>query len=310
LTLRAPSSTLSPQPMKFAFSTVSCPAWDFDTILARAKEYGYDGIEIRGFLNEAILTAANVFLTDPAKIKRTFGDAGIEIACLASSIAMTQNKKEDARLAGDLKKFIDTAAEIGCPIVKIFDTQVKPGWSRASIGVVFGDWLLPLGDYAAERDITIVVENALSFRSAKEMWTIIDRVNHPSIAVCWDLFNAALIGENPAYSVPTLNSKIAYTQIRDAKFGQLGATYTKVGEGEVQIRNFMRRLRGIGYDGYITFEWEKAWLVNLAEPEEVLPPAITQLREWAKVLDVSDWEAASEAKKPPKPAAAAVTPAH
>jgi sugar phosphate isomerase/epimerase len=291
--------------MKFAFSTVSCPTWDFDTIVARAKEYGYDGVEIRGFLNEAILTAANVFLTDPAKVKRTFADAGIEIACLASSIAMKQNKKEDARLAGDLKKYIDTAAEIGCPLVKIFDTQVKPGWSRASTGIALGDWLLPLGDYAAEKDITIVVENALSFRAAKEMWTIIDRVNHPSICVCWDLFNAALIGESPAYSVPTLNSKIAYTQIKDAKFGQLGATYTKVGEGDVQIRNFMRRLRGIGYDGYITFEWEKAWLANLAEPEEVLPPAITQLREWAKVLEVSDWEAASEAKKAPKPAAAA-----
>ena len=291
--------------MKFAFSTVSCPTWDFETIVSRAKEYGYDGVEIRGFLNESILTAANVFLTDAAKVKRMFADGGVEIACLASSIAMRQSKKEDARLADDLKKFVDTAVEIGCPIVKIFDTQAKPGLSRASTGIAFGDWLLPLGDYAAQRDITIVVENALSFRGAKEMWTIIDRVNHPSIGVCWDLFNAALIGENPAYSVPTLNSKIAYTQIKDAKFGQLGATYTKVGEGDVQIRNFMRRLRGIGYSGYITLEWEKAWLVNLAEPEEVLPHAITQLRDWAKVLDVSDWEAAAEAKKPPKPAPAA-----
>ena len=33
--------------MKFAFSTVSCPKWDFDTIAARAKEYGYDGVEVR-----------------------------------------------------------------------------------------------------------------------------------------------------------------------------------------------------------------------------------------------------------------------
>src|SRR5829696_6820797 len=32
--------------MKFAFSTVSCPTWDFDTIVSRAKDYGHDGVEV------------------------------------------------------------------------------------------------------------------------------------------------------------------------------------------------------------------------------------------------------------------------
>ena len=37
---------------------------------------------------------------------------------------------------------------------------------------------------------------------------------------------------------------------------------------------------GIGYTGWVTMEWEKAWLVNLAEPEEILPDSIKKLREW------------------------------
>jgi sugar phosphate isomerase/epimerase len=283
--------------MKFAFSTVSCPTWDFETIVSRAREYGYDGVEIRGFVNEAILTAANVFLSDPDKVHGLFREAGLDICCLASSIAMTQNKKRDKQLASDLRLYIDTAQRIGCPVVKVFDTQARPGWSRASIGVLLGDWLLPLADYAAERDVVIVVENALSFRNAKEMWGIVDRLNHPSIGVCWDLFNAAMVGEGPSYSVPTLNSKILYTQIRDAKLGPLGAQFCKVGEGDVQVRNFLRRLRGIGYEGYITLEWEKAWLPNLAEPEEILPDTITKLRDWAQQLEISDWEAGAASKK-------------
>src|SRR5688500_18698746 len=148
--------------MKFAFSTGSCPKWDFETIVARAREYGYDGVEVRGFLNESILTAANPFLTDPAKLRRTFDQAGIEIACLASSIAMAQNKKEDAKRLNDLKLFIDTAQSLGCPLVKVFDTQVKAGQSRDSAGTVLGNWLVQLADYAAERDVAIVIENALS----------------------------------------------------------------------------------------------------------------------------------------------------
>src|SRR5439155_402554 len=239
----------------------------------------YDGVEIRALADR---TAANPMLVDPAKLRKEFVDASIEICCLATSIAMTQKRKRDAQQADELRNSIDLAQNLGCPIVKIFDTQVKPGWSRASIGVLLGNWLAPLADYAAEHEVIIAVENALSFRNAKEMWSIVDRLNHPSIGVAWDLFNAAMVGEAPAYSVPTLNSKIVYTQVKDAKFGALGATYVKIGEGEVQVRNFLRRLRGIGYEGYVTVEWEKAWLANLAEPEEILPDAIAKLRDWDK----------------------------
>src|SRR5688572_21788888 len=144
--------------MKFAYSTVSCPKWDFDTIVARAKEYGYDGVEIRAFSNESGLTLANVFLTDLAKVRRTFDEAGVEICCLASSIAMAQDKKRDRAAADDLRRHIDVAQQLRCPVVKIFDTQVKPGRSRAITGVILGDWLMPLADYAAERGVIIAVE--------------------------------------------------------------------------------------------------------------------------------------------------------
>ena len=290
--------------MKFAFSTIGCPKWDFETLVLRAKEYGYDGVEIRGFLNESVLTAANVFLSDPAKVRRIFTDAGLSICCLASSIAFARDKKRDAQLAGDLKLFIETAKAIGCPMVKIFDTQVKAGKSRSGVGIAFGDWLVPLADYAAQHDVTIMIENALSFRSAKEMWTIVDRLNHPSIGVCWDIFNAAMIGESPYVSVPVLNQLIQYVQVKDAKLGPLGATYCKLGEGDVPVRKFLTRLRGIGYDGWVTLEWEKAWLPNLAEPEEIFPDAITKLREWTKPLEISDWEAEAVASGKIAPAKA------
>ncbi|MGH7180083.1 MAG: sugar phosphate isomerase/epimerase family protein [Tepidisphaeraceae bacterium] len=278
--------------MKFAFSTVSCPNWDFETIASRAKEYGYDGVEVRGFLDETILTASNVFLTEPRKLRALFDYHGVKLCCLSSSIAMSGKARIDRRRAQEARTFIDTANQLGCPMVKVFDSQVMPGgvinltklgdYSRASAGVALGEWLLPLGDYAAARDVVIVVENALSFRDSKEMWMILDRLSHPSIACCWDVFNAALIGESPYLSVPTLNSKIAYTQVRDAKLGPLGASYCKLGEGDVPVQKFLTRLRGIGYDGWVTLEWDKAWLPNIAEPEDILPDSIKKLREWTK----------------------------
>jgi sugar phosphate isomerase/epimerase len=282
--------------MKFAFSTVSCPKWDFQTLVDRAKEYGYDGVEIRGSRDQSIQTASDVFLTDSSKVRTMFAIAGIEICCLSSSIAYSSKKHESALRAAQLRDYIDMAQGLGCPWVKIFDAEAKPGASRTMLATEIGDWLLPLADYAAEAGVGILVENSLSFRTAKEMWTILDRINHPSIGCCWDIFNAALLGETPSISVPVLNSKIQYAHVKDAKFGPLGAAYCKLGEGDVQVQKFIKKMRGIGFEGYATVEWEKAWLPNLAEPEEILPDSIAKLRQWNEKLEVSDAEAAAAVK--------------
>jgi sugar phosphate isomerase/epimerase len=70
--------------------------------------------------------------------------------------------------------------------------------------------------------------------------------------------------------------------VQDGKLGPLGATYTKLGDGDVPVDKFLTRLMGIGYNGWVTFEWQKAWLPNIAEPEEVLPHAIQKMREWTR----------------------------
>jgi sugar phosphate isomerase/epimerase len=302
--------------MKFAFSTIACPKWDFDTIAARAKEYGYDGVEVRGFLNEPVLTTANLFLIDAGKLKTTFSDQGLQICCLASPIAMTGDRKLDSMKADDCRRFIDTAAAVGCPLVKVFDTHVKPGQNRGAVSTALANWLSPLGDYAAERNVGIVVENSLSFRKASEMWLMLEQLNHPAITCCWDVANAALVGESPWISVPVLNSRIGYVQVKDAKLSPASASLCKLGEGDVAVKMLLIRLMGVGYGGWVTLEWDKARLAGLGEPEEILPDSIKKLREWSKPPEkpkpAAKPAAAAAAKKVPAaaaaPAVAAVVP--
>ena len=37
--------------MKIAFMTLGCPNWDLDTIITRGREYGFDGVDFRGYLD-------------------------------------------------------------------------------------------------------------------------------------------------------------------------------------------------------------------------------------------------------------------
>jgi sugar phosphate isomerase/epimerase len=290
--------------MKFAFSTLAAPSWDFPAVAARAKEYGYDGVELRGFLNESILTASNIFLSEPRKVREIFKEQHVQISCLSSSIAFAANRRRDRQSAQDLMTFIDTARELDCPMVKISDTQMRPGQSRDEAAAALAKWLSPLGDYAADREVIILIENLLSFRHAKELWIILEMMSHPAVAACWDVFNAALIGEVPAISVPTLNNRIQYVQVKDATLGPLGASFGRLGEGNVKVQDLMRRLMGIGYEGWVSFEWEKAWLPNMiGEPEDMLPDALKKLREWTTPPEapVKKGHAPTADKKTPAP---------
>ena len=57
-------------------------------------------------------------------------------------------------------------------------------------------------------------------------------------------------------------------------------------------------MRGIGYTGWVSLEWEKAWLPGLAEPEEILPDSIKKLREWTKPWEPPKPKGAAHAKEP------------
>ncbi len=135
------------------------------------------------------------------------------------------------------------------------DVHPKPRQSRSAAGMALGGWLAGLGDRAAEKGVVLCVENAVSIRTAREMWTVLERLNHRMVGAAWDLSSADRAGESPWTSVPTLNSRIVYATVQ---------------EGEGDIRGFLERLRGIGYEGWVTIR---------ALPDQ-LAEALTRLREW------------------------------
>ncbi|HWE96737.1 MAG TPA: TIM barrel protein [Tepidisphaeraceae bacterium] len=254
--------------MKFAFSSSFFPASDFETIAARAKEFGFDGVELGGAAREGG-AGANVFLTDPEKVRRAFEGAGVEIACIDGSIVYTGAKQRDAESAEELKQAVSIAMDLNCRLVTVGVGRGVAGSSAMATAMGLGDWLLPLGDWAADRGVTIVVKNGPAVRTARQMWSVLDRLRHPAIACCWDVVAGMSAGEGPLVSVPVLNSKIQYAHVPPS-----GA-----GEADGSVRKFLARLQGIGYGGgYVTVDCGE--LPSDRLPEAMLPETLKKLREW------------------------------
>lgn len=224
--------------MRFAFATSITAAADLPSLAGRARELGFDGVELS--------FPANSF--------------GLEVACLSCCISMPVRKNRRLAAAGEVGRWLEAARHLNCRWVRIPGYLAPPGHPANAAAVEFARWLAPLGNEAADRGVTLVVENSNSFQKAKDVWTLIESVNHPNIAACWNLNHAIRAGESPFVSVPTLNSRIQYAVIQDCNAGE--------------VESFITRLLGIGYSGYVTVE----------APDAMLAETIGKLRDLTKVV--------------------------
>ena len=70
---------------KISFMTLGCPEWDIDTICARGQEYGFDGIDFRGYLGTIDLSTLPEFTTSAAGTIQKIKDAGLEVSGVSTN---------------------------------------------------------------------------------------------------------------------------------------------------------------------------------------------------------------------------------
>lgn len=294
--------------IKLAFSTVACPDWPLADVVARAGDMGYEGVELRTLGPGDGQLASDPALTDPGKVAALFERADVSATCLSTSTALHHRNATAAFQASkQLKADLALAAAIGCPAVRIFGERVEPGQTRQAAIQRIAASARPLADAAADLGIQLLFENAGSFNHAKEWWWLLDLLAHPMVGLCWNVANAAAAGEHPTVSVPGLNTLIRLAKVKDTRLGE-GTGFVPLGEGDVPVETFLERLLGIGFDGWVSVEWDRLWLPSLEPPETYLPAARERLRAWVDAIDANEEKgrkaaAKAAARAAPKPAA-------
>ena len=271
--------------LRLAFSTVACPEWTMQQVVERATEYGYEGVELRTLGAGSTSLACDPALSDPAKTAKCFEQAGVEPVCLSTSAALHHRDTTAAhQTKGQLTRDLELAAAIGCRLVRVFGYEAETGRDRTAAIERIAANVRPVAERAGALGIELLFENGGSFNNGKEWWWLLNLVNHPMVGMCWNVANAAAAGEQPIVSVPVLNTRIKLAKVKDTKLGQ-GSGFVPLGEGDVDVEMFVKRLMGIGYDGYVTVEWDRLWLSSLAPAEQYLPDARQRLKSWMDAID-------------------------
>ncbi|MSO93321.1 MAG: sugar phosphate isomerase/epimerase [Rhodospirillales bacterium] len=148
-------------------------------------------------------------------------------------------------------EFIRLAGEWGVPWIILVPGRVSPLFPapRPWLEEWFGEGMRTLAEAAKQAGVQLLIENVPTawLPKADEVAAMLDALAIPELGVCYDVANAAFIGEDPAAGLKRLGSRVRVVHLSDT--GRDRWRHDPVGRGSVDFRAFAAALRDIGYKG-------------------------------------------------------------
>ena len=273
------------QPL-LSFSTLGCPDWSFNSILDFAVKNHYDGIELRGIKRELDLLKCPEFSSKEniQATRKRVEDKNIKIVDLGSSAQMHHPKGADRdKNIDEARRFVDLAQHLNCPYVRVFPNIFPKGPERDAIRQNIVTGLQELGNYAKGSGVKVLMETHGELVLSEDIERIMQSVNHPDVGLVWDIVNMWSVTKEPLAQVyGRLRKYIHHTHIKDLLLNNGKEDYVLLGKGNTPIFEAIDLLAKDRFKGYFSFEWEKLWHPEIAEPEIALADYPTVMKEHFK----------------------------
>jgi len=245
--------------MKLGFMTFVCPEWEIERVVQFAGQAGYDGVEIRVDAGHQHEVCSQSSAETRQYVKDLFGDAGIEIPSVATSVHMANPDPDQHRAHIEAAKAnLDLAADLGADVVRIFAGGGIPGLTDEAadqIAAAFDE----VGEYAKDSGVCPMLECGHDIiKTGAEGAEVIKRVTTTNFGVLW---NYSLMDDE---TYDQLQSRLRHFHVHD----------DVLDPAQMDIADLIKRMKGVDYPGYFSLEIIKGH--NL--PEDVLIETAVRLR--------------------------------
>jgi sugar phosphate isomerase/epimerase len=219
--------------------------------LAKAADYGFDGIEL------ALKHPAEV---RPARLRRQLASTGLEVSCISTgqvfaglNLMFTDpHPARRQRIRQLFRGFIDLATEFG-GLVNLGRVRGRIGqWSQAAAERRFIELAQELCDYAAPRGVTLILEPVNRYEidfinSVGEGAALMRRVDRPNMKLMPDVFHMNI-------EDPCIGGELA-RHIRDIAYVHLAdSNRLAPGQGHLDFDDVFSHLKRAGYGGWVSVE--------------------------------------------------------
>jgi len=257
--------------VKLAFTTLGCPQWNMATIIEKAVEYGYDGVDFRGYLGEMDIYKLPEFSTNIEQTKQQFKEANLEVPCFSSSVRLfTTSEEELQSFLDELAAYAELCTQFNAPYIRVFGGGIGNVDRQEAIEIVSSNLkrMLPIVE---AHNIELLLETHDDWLTCEQVETVLAQTDSSALQVLWDVHHPyRMVHESPEKTWDVLGDRIRYTHWKDSYLTEKtkqGYQLCLMGEGDIPLKKMYDMLKEKGYDGYFTFEWEKVWWPDIEEPE-------------------------------------------
>lgn len=257
--------------MKISFSTLACPDFSWADIYSMAKDFGFDGIEIRGLGEDIFSVRAKPFTeahlpNTVAKLK----SLNLEIPCLSSGACLKFSDKADEN-EKEIIEYMELASKLGASFVRILADLEPSPTEEVDDNYIISE-LKKLSKKAEQYNVTLLVETNGVYCDTKRLRNVLDAVGSRKVAALWDMHHPYRFGgETPEETVANLGEYIKYVHTKDSVLKDGKIEYKLMGEGDMPIKEMLNALKNVNYNGYVSLEWVKRWSNNLCDAGIVVP---------------------------------------
>ena len=200
------------------------------------------------------------------ELKAALDARGMVCSDVGTGLALTDYRPGlDEKLAPAFER----ADAIGAKGVRVFlghsALRVPEGKTENEEGIVRA--VAEIARVAKRYSADLWLETHGTYSRARDLMRVIDAAGGDGVSVIWDIFHSYELGESVAESDAILKNRTVHVHIKDGvkkKDDPDGAmTYTKVGEGEVPLREALALLDARGSAGVLSLEWENMWRPEL-----------------------------------------------
>ena len=282
--------------MHLSVTNLGCPHWPLSRLFAEAATMGYAGVELRCLRGK--LLGPDMPAADRSEAVALSAASGLPIVALGASSAFSSpDPAVRAAQEEDLRGMLELAVDLGTQTVRAYgggfprpygaDAErsyggaFPAGSDPAAICTQIARSVERVALRARQLGVRIVLETHDGLSSARRMAEVLAQVAAPEVSALWDVLHPSRMGESPAEVWGLIGPRVRHVHFKDAARDASGRWRAVLpGEGEVPLTTCLGVLRGAGYDGWVTLEWEKYWEPDIAEPEVALPRMLQTVRGW------------------------------
>jgi sugar phosphate isomerase/epimerase len=220
--------------------------------VAKAAEFGYDGVEL------ALRSADQV---DASALKQLLTEHGLGCPCVSTGQVFatsslyftTRDEAKRARVIEVFHELIDLASDFDA-MVNIGRARgfVEEGETQASAAKRFAEVAREVAAYAAPKGVTLILEPVNRYEinfinSVEEGAALLSEVGAANMALMPDLFHMNIEDVSLSGTLERYASKIAYVHFADSN-------RLAPGQGHTDFRAVLAALKRMEYDGWISVE--------------------------------------------------------